>query len=166
MLESINPFRRLERRMEDIFDKLVGRSYYMERAMTVLQDKIDALRGEVAAARGEAASAEKVILGINQIIKDAVQSALDKGATDEQLSEVVEATETLHASTAALTAAVMTVPSPDGTVPTQPPVAPPIEAPPAPDHTLDPFDPSKDRPIQQADEPPVPTSSTEPAPHA
>lgn len=107
--------------------------------MTAIREQLNILHGEVSRARGTEASVHMAIDGIVAIIEDAIQDAADGGASDEQLASLREFTDTAGGLGARMHAAITVVPSPDGTVPNQPPAAGPYTADPAPDHSLDPF---------------------------
>lgn len=156
--------------MQDTQDKLlrqIGRfsvgQLDMEIKMSEMSDKISALTAEVQRARGVEASAKKLIAGFAQIVSDAVAKAVDAGVSKDDLAAIDEAVKSLHDGSDDLSAAVVAVPSPDGTIPSPPPPSQVQAADPAPDHRLDPFDPAKDRPVQAADEP-MGSNANPPAP--
>jgi hypothetical protein len=80
-----------------------------EMDMSELDDKIAELTTAVAADSSQVASAVTVIGHINQMITDAVAAAMAKGATAEQLSEIVAVKDTVATNTAGLAAAIASV---------------------------------------------------------
>lgn len=124
--------------------------------MSAIRDRIAIFHGEVARARGTENSVRAVVDGLILMFDDAIRGAIGRGASEDQLSEMRDLVAHGPLIADRSVEGVNTVPSPDGTVPAPAAQAGPFTAEPAPDHRLDPFDPSKDRPVQRADEPAEP----------